>query len=322
MNETPFAPLPFFRGAHRQTFAGWIGKGPVAPAEAEILKVPLGEGDSTTLHYYEPPGLALEAPTLVLLHGLEGDATRPYMIRTALKAAARGFRAARMNMRWCGDAEGLSKKFYNSTQSGDVAKVCEFLSRRYPASPIAALGFSLGGNTILKMAAERLFPVVAVAAVCPPVDLEAASLKIVRPHNRFYHRYLVRSMVDRGNRFLTGNKVELEATLDYRMTIMEFDTRFTVPLGGFESLDDYYTKGSSIDRLPDIQCPTLILCAQDDPLIPFESFEGIDGRVRVLATRTGGHLGFVGRRDPRDPDRYWAENRLLDFLVERLEEGS
>jgi len=317
MNETPFAPLPFFRGAHRQTFAGWFAKGPLAPAEVEILRIPLGEGDSTTVHYYEPPEAPAEAPTLVLLHGLEGNATRPYMVRTAVKAAAKGFRTARMNMRWCGDAEGLSKKFYNSTQSGDMALVCEFLQRRNPLSPIAALGFSLGGNTVLKMAAEGRFPIERAAAVCPPVDLKAASQKIVLPDNRFYQRYLVKSMVDRGNRFLARNERTLTVPLHYRMSIMDFDTHFTVPLGGFEDLDDYYTKGSSIGRLRNIRCPTLIVTAQDDPLIPYESFAGIDGAVRLMAPPYGGHLGFVGRRGRGDPDRYWAENRALDFLGAR-----
>jgi len=317
MRTAGFDPLPFLHGPHRQTLAGaWSWKREPLSG-TETFRVPLGGGDATTLHTHVPTSASPDSPTLLLIHGLEGDACRPYMIRIAQKAARVGLRTARMNLRWCGDAEGMSSKFYNSAQSGDVRKVCEWLRKKNPASPLWVAGFSLGGNLALKMAGERGTEGLAgVVAVSPPIDLHVTARSILQPQNRFYQWRFVKTIVARSRRFLQRVDPSLCIPLSTRMTLVRFDEVFTVPLGGFSSLDHYYDEGSPKRLLPNVPCPTFVIASKDDPLVPFEVFSGIDGRVRLIATRRGGHLGFVGRANPGDPDSRWAENRLLQLVTE------
>ena len=315
MHKMDFKPLPFLRGAHRQTLAGWLSARETVLSGTTVERIHLGEGDETTIHYHSPETARSTSPTLILVHGLEGDCNRPYMIRIARKAGQMGFRTARMNMRWCGDAEGLSSRFYNSTHSGDVRTVCEWLRTKNPESPLWVAGFSLGGNLTLKMAAEGgVEGLAGVVAVSPPIDLHLSARAVARKVNKAYHHYFVNSLVERAKKFLRKCGQSMTIPLSKKMTIMDFDQLFTVPLGGFSSLIDYYNQGSPKPLLHLIGCPALIIAAQDDPLVPFESFEGVNGAVRLLAPRHGGHLGFVGHRKEGDPDWRWAENRALEFL--------
>jgi predicted alpha/beta-fold hydrolase len=315
MHLSDFVPLPFLKNAHSQTLAGWLSS-PQRPLRGTTIeRVPLEGEDFTTVHLHEPSGVGEGTPTLILIHGLEGNACRPYMLRISKKAAARGFRTARMNMRLCGDAESLSSSFYNSTHSSDVYRLCEWLHERYRESPIWVAGFSLGGNLALKMAGEGGAPGLAgVIAISPPIDLHLASKAVSHENNRHYHRFFVKSLVNRAQRYLRKFSRTLDAQLNRAMSIADFDAAFTVPLGGFTDLNHYYTEGSPRRLLDRIECSTTIIASKDDPLVPFESFEGIGRNIRLIAPHHGGHLGFIGYRLRGDRDFRWAENRLLDLV--------
>lgn len=287
-----------------------------------MAKVPLGEGDFTTVHIHSPSEEPGEYPTLILLHGLEGDASRTYMIRIAKKAAALGFRTARMNMRCCGDAEGLSARFYNGAQSEDVTAVARWLRDRFPGSTIYLGGFSLGGNLVLKAAGEATVPGLAgVVAVCPPLEPHRSACAIEHWSNGPYQARFVISMVERVQRHQRHFPGGPRYALSKRMSVALFDAAFTVPHGGFESLAHYYEVCSPKNLLSRIECPWLIIASKDDPIVPFESFHGLEGSGSFLAPRHGGHLGFVGYGKPEDPDYRWAENRLLEFFAKLARDG-
>lgn len=316
MNAPPFSPLPLFKGPHRQTFAGWLSFPEIPLPGTRIVPIPLEENDSTTLHFSGSEDPDSETPTLILLHGLEGDAGRPYVLRTARKAAQAGFRTARLNMRCCGDAEGLSTRFYHGAQSEVVAAACDWIQAAYPKSPICLLGFSLGGNLALRAAAlERIPNLLATVAICPPVDAHLSAQALCNWENRHYHYRFVRSMVARVHRLQQRTGISNHYPLSKRMTLMEFDTVFTVPHGGFRDLNHYYDICSTRGLLEQITTPWLIIAAQDDPMVPFVSFHGLEDHPNLLAPAHGGHLGFVGQSSPGDPDWRWSENRAIDFLA-------
>ncbi len=316
MNATPFKPLPFLKGPHRQTFAGWISLPEKPLPGTQVVSIPLGDHDQTTLHVSAPGQVSQNTPTLILLHGLEGDSERPYLLRTARKAVAAGFRTARLNMRCCGDAEELSRTFYHGAQSGDVAAACQWIQTSFPESPVCLLGFSLGGNLALRAAAvEKISNLFGTAAICPPVDAHRSARSLRNWENRHYHYRFVSSMVARVQRLQKRITTHHHFSLSNGMTLMEFDTVFTVPHGGFQSLDHYYDTCSTRGLLEGIETPWLIIAARDDPMVPFVSFSGLEDHPNLLAPSHGGHLGFVGSGGLADPDWRWAENRAIEFLM-------
>jgi uncharacterized protein len=311
----PFRPLPLFGGPHRQTLAGWFSLPEKPLPDTQVITIPLGEDDATTLHLSGPQGADPAIPTLVLMHGLEGDAVRPYLLRTARKAVAAGFRAARLNMRCCGDGERLSKKFYHGAQSEVIAATAKWIKASFPQSPIGLLGFSLGGNLALRAAAVEEIPdLLGTVAICPPVDAHRSAQTLNNWENRHYHYRFVSSMVARVQRLQKRTAIPNHLPFSKRMTLMEFDSLFTVPHGGFQNLRHYYDTCSTRGLLEEIETPWLIIAARDDPMVPFVSFKGMENHPNMIAPAHGGHLGFVGPGAPGDPDWRWSENRAIEFL--------
>jgi len=262
-------------------------------------------------------------PTLVLVHGLEGSSESLYMLGCANKAVAAGFNVVRLNQRNCGGTEPLTPTLYNSGLSADYRAVVRELADRDGLPEIFAAGFSMGGNLVLKMAGEFAgAPPPAlrgVVAVCPSLDLETSAPVCDAKQNYFYRWHFVRNLKKRYR-----NKVRLfpeRYSLDslHRIrTIREFDDVITAPHFGYRDAMDYYHRASALRVVPQIRVPTLVLTAQDDPLIPFVSFRDpaltANPHITLVAPAHGGHCGFVSCRD--GDERFWAEARILEFCRE------
>ncbi len=325
----PFEPHPLVRNRHAQTLATALPRrGLKAFREQAVSRVFEVSRDARLVGLVnrrpEP-----DAPVLVLWHGLTGCADGDYMAATAAKAWEAGFHTVRMNMRSCGSTESLSRGLYHAGQSGDVARVCEALVRQEGWRRVHLAGFSLGGNLVLRLAGEygRRPPawLRSVTAISPPVDLALAVETLeAEPANRIYTHYFLRNL-----RRLVERKSLLQpdafdpSLLEGLRSMREFDDRFTAPLGGFHSALDYYRRTSPAPLLPRICVPTLILHARDDTFLPADPLESPEVRanpyLRVVLTEHGGHNAFIARRparteDAADPDRRWAENRLLQFI--------
>ncbi len=188
-----------------------------------------------------------------------------------------------------------------------------------PGSPTTLIGFSLGGNITLKLLGESandLPPQLdRVVAVCPPVDLLHCVQSLARGVNRFYDRHFVRLLLKQieTQRCLIPDAPTLDARQRPR-GVFEFDDAFTAPVCGFGTAANYYRLCSSAQFIPAIQVPTLILAAADDPLVPGAIFAAlaVPPAVTLHMTRSGGHLGFIGRRNG-DPDRRWMDWRVVEF---------
>jgi predicted alpha/beta-fold hydrolase len=266
-----------------------------------------------------------ERPTLLLVHGLEGSADSRYMLGTADKALAAGWNAVRLNMRNCGETEHLSPTLYNSGMSADVAAVIEHLIAVERVDRLAVVGFSLGGNLVLKMAGEygSNIPgaVRALAVVSPAVDLSASAASLERRSNILYHARFVRSLKARMRRKakLFPGRYDL-SRLRGLWTIRQYDERYIAPLFGYRDAEDYYERASARTHIAGIRVPALMLHAHDDPFIPFtervrREAEG-NPFVRVAMTDRGGHVGWVGE-NAEGEDRHWAENRVVEWAVLR-----
>ena len=314
-----FSPFPLLRGPHLQTIAAaklrlWRRE---PPGDVQVVTLP--DGDRIALVVSTPPQWRPDSPTVLLLHGLCGCHQSSYMMRLALKLWRRGIRAIRMNMRGCGAGVGLARQPYHSGRSPDVLAVLEDLQEQLQQSPVTLLGFSLGGNVMLKFAGELGRRAEAlctqVIAVCPPADLAACSRLLSQPSNRLYERYFMRRLLvavaERHRLFPDLAPVNLPE----RLSLYRFDNLYTAPQCGFADAEDYYARSSAAPWVPQITLPCRILFAADDPVIDATVFDGgaLPANVEVVRTSQGGHLGFLGR--PGRPGGYrWMDSCLLDWI--------
>jgi uncharacterized protein len=267
-------------------------------------------------------------PTVILWHGIEGSASAVYMLSFANKAFIAGFNVVRVNIRNCGGTEHLTPTLYHGGLSEDLRSIIEELIQRDGCKKIFALGFSLGGNMVLKMAGEygdrAPAELIATCAISPSVDLAASAELINRKRNWLYHQSFVVKL---------KRKIHLKHRLYpdlYNLTyvkgirtLQDFDEAYTSKANGFSDAQDYYTKASAARVAKNIRVPTLILHSQDDPFIPFAPLKAKEFSdnpyILVVGPAKGGHVAFVSQITS-DDDRFWAENRALEFFRLALEQ--
>ena len=244
------------------------------------------------------------------------------MISMAQRLASAGFATHRMNMRSCGGSEHLTPTLYHSGLTADTLA----LLRRFRAEgrgPLFLVGFSLGGNVVLKLAGElgeqARELIAGVCAISTPIDLLACVEAIGKPENRLYERRFVSRLCQRYRRKHAADAARFPlGGLEQVRTIYEFDDRFTAKAFGFGDAANYYRTQSALRFLPTVRVPALLIQAQDDPMIPFGIFEGPEVgsnlHLSLVAPRHGGHLGFLSRRRPR----FWADEVVEEWIQERI----
>ncbi len=304
------------------TLAGafWPRRFPALPPhESRIVKVARDAMVRLDCHWQSDRSAA---PAVVLVHGLEGSSESHYMLGTAEKAWRAGFSAVRMNVRNCGGTERQCATLYHSGLSDDVGAVAEWLAREEGVKEVHLAGFSMGGNQVLKLAGERGADVpsyiASFAAVCPALELGRCAEALERRENRLYQWNFIRGLRVRLRRKarLFPNLFRTEVLRGVR-TMRQFDDAVTGPYCGFGNAEGYYRTASALQFVGRIARATLVLTAQDDPFIPFESFQDSallsNRHITLLTPQHGGHCGFVGSTS-RSEDRYWAENRVVEFI--------
>lgn len=261
---------------------------------------------------------------VLLQHGLEGSALRGYALNVYHELARYGIPAVGLNFRSCSGELNRAMRLYHSGETEDTRFVVSLLHERYPSAAIGAIGFSLGGNALLKYLGEegeaaRLQCAVAVSV---PYDLGAGADYLDRSAmGRFYTRIFVKALVQKSvsKAALIAASCDFERGLQAR-SFREFDDAITAPLHGFAHADDYYERSSSAQFLPRITVPTLLLHAQDDPFLPPECIPyaniSSNPKLRAIITERGGHVGFI-HGSPVRP-RFWAEETAARFLAQGL----
>jgi uncharacterized protein len=307
----PFIPL--FGNPHWQTIAGHFWRRPFDPVRYPVeSRLYRTEPDVQVLVESQLPG-AVPRGHIVMVHGLEGSGAAGYMRSLSHTALAAGYAAHRFHMRTCGGTEHLCQTLYHAGLTSDLRAVLEQFAAAGRA-PLWLVGFSLGGNVVLKLAGElgdAARPLLrGVCAVSTPLDLAACTRRMAHLENRLYERRFVRRM--RARLCATG-RFTLE---DFRglSTVRAIDEHITARSFGFRDADDYYGSQSAIGFLPGIRVPTLLIQAKDDTFIPSALFETDAVRrhpyIDLILTEHGGHLGFLSRRPPR----FWVDQAVIHWV--------
>jgi len=306
---------PLFRHPHLATIAGNFWR-----RNLDHARFP-----STPVLFETEPGVRVMAMhakpagetrgTLIALHGLEGSHDSGYLQSLAQAALTAGLAVYRLNMRGCGGTEALSKTLYHAGLTADLRAILP----QVPA-PIFLAGYSLGGNVVLKLLGElgaEAGRYVRAAAVCSvPLDLHACCREMMKPRNRLYEARFVRSLKRRfARRAAEHPELYKLDGLDGITTVIGFDDHITAPYFGFGNAERYYATQSSQNVLNSIAVPTLLVQAQDDPLIPFPVYTRQaavreNPRLTLVTPAHGGHVGFLARRAPR----FWVDEAFVQFF--------
>ncbi len=284
----------------------------------------LDDGDFLDLDWSGSPENAVSM--VLILHGLEG-CSRSHYVRGIVQALNKhGHCVVVMHHRGCSGEPNRLTRGYHSGDTGDIEYVVSLLRQHYPESPLAVLGYSLGGNILLKWLGEndQHKPVYAAVAVSVPFELEIAARKLEYGFSRIYQHYLMRRMKASVQRKFAGREGAVDLLkLSKTKTFYEFDDLFTGPVHGFENADDYYTRSSCLQYLGGIRQSALIIHAEDDPFMLPNSVPApaeISDTTTLEVSKNGGHAGFIYGASPLTP-RYWLERRIPAFLAENLAVG-
>jgi predicted alpha/beta-fold hydrolase len=318
----PFEPHPLLRGGDVQTIAGRYLPGRRVRLHSTYHELLLEDGDRLAVLESIPSGWSEGDPAAVLVHGLSGCARAPYVVRLADRLVRLGVRVVRMNLRGAGAGFGLARGIYHSGRSEDVRAVAEWTAGRSPGSPMALVGFSLGANLVLKLAAEAAESPVSgldcVLAANPPIDLAACCRNLQTRRNHIYDRNFVRSLRAEIARLHAAFPDLGPVNLDRVRTLYQFDDEYTAPRNGFAGAEDYYARSSAGPLIGKIALPGLVVHADDDPFIPAEPFRQVrfPAGLAFELIRSGGHLGFISR-SRWGGDRRWLDARLVAWLAAR-----
>lgn len=315
-----FEPHPWIRGGHAQTIVSRYLPGRRVRLPSTSHEVEIDGNNRLVVLESVPDDWRPGKPAAILVHGLAGNADAPYVVRQSARLFAMGIRIVRMNLRGAGLGFGRARSFYHAGQTEDLRRVAAWLARRASGSPIALVGFSLGANLVLKLAAEAstdpLDGLDCVVAANPPLDLMACCRHLQRAQNRIYDRNFVRLLHSEVGR-LHAAFPELGAVdLSRAGTLYDFDDVYTAPRNGFAGADDYYARSSAGPRLGGIRIPGLVVHAEDDPFIPVEPFRlaRFPEGLALELIPSGGHLGYFSR-NRWEGDRRWLEARLATWLA-------
>jgi predicted alpha/beta-fold hydrolase len=316
--EVPgFRPAWWCRNRHLQTLLPLLSKQPLPPLRRERLELP--DGDFLDLDW-TPRG---SGPCVLVLHGLEGSVESHYARRILRAIGDAGWQGVLMHFRGCSGEPNRLARRYHSGETGDLEYVVEVLRKRDRRTPLAVIGYSLGGNVLLKWLGENgdHVPVTTAVAISVPFMLDRLADHMNHGFARFYQAHLVRSLVKNtlSKRTLLAGRIDIRRVPKLH-SFWEFDDAVTAPLHGFENARRYYQASSSRPFIGRIRIPTLILHARDDPFMVPEVIpqdEELGPGVQLELTEGGGHVGFIEGGTPWHP-RYWLERRIVDYLRQHL----
>lgn len=312
----PYTPPPGFRNAHAQTiYPTLFRRVPLVTKVRERIETP--DDDFLDLDWARhPPNRHLA----VITHGLEGHSRGRYCQGMAAALKRAGYDVLAWNFRGCSGEPNRQLQSYHSGATGELKIVLDHVFATTGYRTIRLVGFSLGGNLVLKYLGDqgtnldrRIRRAVAISVPC---DLARSAKRLEHRQNRIYMRRFMRSLRvkvrEKAKRY--PNDLDLSG-LDKMRTFAEFDDRYTAPIHGFKGAHDYWARCRCLNGLDRITIPTLLINALDDPFLTPECYPheaaAANPCFNLETPEHGGHLGFVGFNRCGE---YWSEQRTVAFL--------
>lgn len=317
-----FKPAWWLSGAHAQTIWPVLSRRKIT-LDLNQERIELNDGDFIDLVWVKPAQSYPKQPIVVILHGLTGSiASRP--VSGLLNACNQaGWRALLMYFRGCNGIPNRLQRSHHAGATDDLAFIIQTLQQREPATPIAVVGISLGGNVLLKWLGEtgQDNPLFAAVAISVPFELAQAATCLNSGFSRLYQWWLLKKLrQDTVQKFKALNNTRLSQYLQwintYR-TFWEFDSKITAPLNGFSNVHEYYRQCSCRPFIKFIHTPTLIVHALDDPFISNDAIPQageLSTSVCLQLSKSGGHAGFIQGAIPGKAE-YWLEHRIPQYLT-------
>ena len=274
-----------------------------------IEKIDLPDGDSIEMGRL---GLST-APAILLMPGLEGDVTSPYIQSVGKILQQAGWQVLVMHYRTCGHTINLQPKSYNAYCSLDLIYLLEDIFKRFHLKPHHAVGFSMGGNLLLHYARMHPHTFKSIITISTPFDM----YETVKHLPRFYEKkFLVKFKQKALKKLKAGVDLPISAKQVRNLNaLIDYDELLTAPLSGHKDAKSYYHHSSCQPFLSEIKTPTHMIFSQDDPFIPIHTIPGDlnSSYVSLEMHREGGHVGFYAHKNPQG-NRYWLADRVLELL--------
>ena len=311
-----FRPHPLFANPHAQTLLTTLRPTPKVDLRIERRELP--DGDFVDLGWCGGPA---EGPLAILLHGLTGGFDSKYARGLARQLLQRGWRPVILQFRGAGAEPNRLPRMYHHGDTEDLRELVAMLRQREPRTPIFAVGWSLGGNVLLKYLGEEQdrTALSAAVAVCPPFELEPCAERLRTGFSRVYQAKLLRELkrtlhLKQRITQLPIDLAQVARTRDF----FEFDDLVS-PLNGFKDAADYYARAACGSYLGGIARPALIIHAKDDPFMTpaiMPDATRLPASVTLELCEQGGHVGFAAA-GPGMTVRWWLEERIPEFLEEQ-----
>lgn len=320
MSVNPFKPAWWLLNSHLQTIWPAICRRSInIPLRRERIEMP--DGDFIDLDWLVTSQKT--GPLILILHGLEGSIESHYAKGMLAKIGEKGWRGVFMHFRGCSGEPNRLSRDYHAGEIKDIDYIVRLLMQREPHLNLGLIGFSLGGNVLLKWLGltGRKNQTKAAIAISVPFELQKAANRVQKGFSKFYQWYFIKCLRSRLSQKFKRVLPPMEPNGIYEAkTMVDFDDKVVAPINGFFNVDEYYISASSRQYLRMIEVPTLIVHAKDDPFMSEDvipTSDEISPHVQLEITETGGHVGFIAGKYPWRPE-YWLEQRVPDFLVKHL----
>jgi len=261
---------------------------------------------------------------VILLHGLTGNSHRNYIYGMVRAANVNGYDALALNCRSSTGEINNKLQAFHSGWTKDLRAVVKRIEQEQFYESICIVGFSMGGNISLKYAGEEganISPLVkAVVAFSVPLHLRSGVSRIDAPENKMYSQRFLRRLKEliRNKHAQFPNAFDLES-VEQAETLRELDVRFSCPIYGYATPEEFYDDIGALRLLQDIQVPSLLVSSRNDPFLASESLP-IDlakelKHFTLQVTKNGGHVGF-GRKCGKGT--IWSEKTAMAFIASKL----
>ena len=318
-----FKPPLTLKNRHLQTLYAPIFRKPATP-KIEIEHFNLADGDFVEAYWYKNKPID-NRPIVTLFHGLAGSFYSHYIQGIMIALDKKGFASVLMHFRGCSGKPNRLPRSYHSGDTVDAKAWIDYLTVKYKDSDLHAVGYSIGGNMLLKLLGEEKnrTPLKSAVSVSAPLDLDITAKRINQGFSKRYQRHLLeplkKTLLEKFNRYdmekiLNRSRDEIKNI----KTIEEFDEFYTAPINGFGTAENYYKRCSAKQFLKDIKIPTLIIHALDDPfmtpkILPKE--EELSKHITMSISEHGGHVGFVNGTLLKP--KYWLEEHIVEYLLKQ-----